>query len=296
MIHEHMRPPHKTSWLDRRLILIMGKGGVGKTSVANVAARHLAGQGKRVFLAHIQELETPRGEGLVQRGPSLYEQTLETDTCFREYIRLKLKVKGLATLFLGSHLIQYLQKVSPGIREIVLLGKVWHERENYDHVIVDMPSTGYALAMINAPINFTRLFPGGPVHQDTLDMSRTLGDSVNTALVNVTLPEEMPLQESADLADELKRLVPENPSWLVVNRRLPPDGALKEAWAIHGAALEKKYPSNPLVRAAQFRSHRSQNQEEALLKFPRGIFADCFIIHDRGALPPSGLPTEVLAP
>jgi anion-transporting ArsA/GET3 family ATPase len=285
----------ESDWLSRRLILIMGKGGVGKSALAGAAARHLASQGKRVFLAHIQELEAADGaKGPQQRGPGLWEQTLETDACFREYIGLKLKVKGLAAMFLGSHLIQYLQKVSPGIREIVLLGKVWHERQNYDHVIVDMPSTGYALAMVNAPLNFARLFPGGPVHQDTLDMTRTLGDAANTALVNVTLPEEMPLQESVELAQELQRLVPSNKSWLVVNKRLAPDPTLKDAWAQHGKELQAKHGANPLVRAARFRVHRTEVQSEALSKLNRNLFADCQIIDDRGALPSTGLPAEAL--
>ncbi len=205
-------------------------------------------------------------------------------------------MKGIATLFLGNHLIQYLQKVSPGIREIVLLGKVWHERENYDHVIVDMPSTGYALAMVNTPINFARLFQGGPVHEDTLDMSRTLGDHENTALVNVTLPEEMPLQESAELAQELAKLIPANQSWLVVNKRMPRDHKLDDVWDKCGKLLEEKHGDNPLVQAAKFRSLRSRSQEKALHAFPQDLFAACHVIDDHGILPSTGLPPKVLLP
>jgi hypothetical protein len=148
--------------------------------------------------------------------------------------------------------------------------------------------------MVNAPINFERLFPGGPVHADAVDMTRTLNDHGNTALVTVTLPEEMPLQESDDLAAELARLVPKNKPWLVVNRKLTVTAKLRALWKEKGAALSGK--PTPLTRAAEFMVTRAERQEAELRAHSPQAFAGCLTIADLGALPPEGLPPQAVNP
>ena len=63
---------------------------------------------------------------------------------------------------------------------MVLLGKIWFERGHYQHIVVDMPSTGYGLAMFQSTDNFVKLFRAGPLYQDAVAMMKTFGDSTQT--------------------------------------------------------------------------------------------------------------------
>ena len=252
-----------TDWLAKNLIIVSGKGGVGKTTLATAAARHLASQGKRTLLVHVLQLGDVE-QKLEKLAPNLSEITLRSADCFREYIIMKLKLKTLYTAFLGNKMTQYLEKAAPGVREIVLLGKVWFERENYDHVVVDMPSTGYALTMINTPFNFAALFPGGPIYNDSKDMISTFSNPKLTSFVIVSLAEEMPVQESIELAENLKGLMPANPSHLVLNRmvRVNP-----EARALHHSEwrkLSEPERASPLWRGLDFLVHREAKQAQLL--------------------------------
>lgn len=248
-------------WMQRNLILFVGKGGVGKTTLAESTAQVLADKGKRTLLIRVLHIEE-KEQKLLEVSKNLHEITLNSTDCFREYIAIKLKVKKIATFFLGQHLIQYFEKAAPGVREMVLLGKIWYEREHYDHVVVDMPSTGYALTMIHTPFNFLQLFPGGPISHDSLAMTETMNDPSKCAIVAVALPEEMPIQESIELYDELKKLLPKNETQLVVNRVLhvSPDAER----ILKFLKSQEDVAKNTLTRALEHSYDRSLEQKEQL--------------------------------
>ncbi|MBI3542281.1 MAG: P-loop NTPase [Deltaproteobacteria bacterium] len=251
------------SWLDRKLIVISGKGGVGKTTVAQAAARALAARGRRTLLIHV--LQLGEEEQKIERlAPNLWTVTLRSEDCFREYIIMKLKLKTLYTAFLSNKVTKYLEKAAPGVREIVLLGKVWFERENYDHVVVDMPSTGYALTMIHTPFNFAALFPGGPIYHDAKDMIATFSDPKQTAFVTVSLAEEMPIQESLELAEELRKLMPGNPSFLVMNRLTRVSADARELHARKWAKLTEGERASPLWRGLDYLVNREAKEAQFL--------------------------------
>lgn len=252
-----------TDWLSKRIILLMGKGGVGKTMLAQAAARGLAAKGKRTLLIHVLQV-VEEEQKLEKVAPNLWQITLRASDCFEEYIMLKLKLKALYTAFLGNKVTQYLEKAAPGVREMVLLGKIWHEREFYDHVVVDMPSTGYALTMIHTPFNFASLFPGGPIYHDSKAMIETFSDPKQTAFVTVSLAEEMPVQESLELAANLRALMPANPSWLAVNRltRVAPEA--RKLFDGTWAQLGEKQKTEPLWRALEHTVSRERKQAEIL--------------------------------
>ncbi len=208
-------------WLSKKLILINGKGGVGKTTLAQETAHKLAASGKKTLLCNVLVMDyNAKNEPLKPESmaPNLWTITLNPSDCFREYIQLKLKLKPLYALFMNNRFIQYLEKVSPGIHELVMTGKIWHERNFYDHIVVDMPSSGYALTMLSTPHNFAELFPGGPIYNDAKAMAETFSDPQQTASVIVSIPEEMPMQESIEFAESLKKLSPQNPPYLIINR------------------------------------------------------------------------------
>jgi anion-transporting ArsA/GET3 family ATPase len=176
---------------------------------------------------------------------------------FEEYAKLKIGMGGLARIFVGNRLVQYLAKAAPGIHELVLLGKVWHERQNFDHVIIDMPSTGYGLAMFHSTRNFTNLFTGGPIHRDAKSMLETFGDPTLAGQLIVALPEEMPLQEALELETYILEQFPKNQPGFLVNRCFP---RLAEASAEHA----RDWPSPVPASLADYARKRGILEEENL--------------------------------
>lgn len=206
--------------IQRNLVFVTGKGGVGKTLVSQAVARTLAQRGKRALWVSIEDPMRPPGE-FKQVKPNLWHLNADPTLSFEEYVTLKIGAAKLAAIFIQNKLMRYLSKAAPGIHELVLLGKIWHERLNYDHVVVDMPSTGYGLAMFQSTANFATLFRGGPIHRDAELMLSTFGDPAKCGFLIVALPEEMPLRESMELSDLLKELFPGNPAAFIANRKFP---------------------------------------------------------------------------
>lgn len=208
------------SVLKRNLIFVTGKGGVGKTSLSKAIALRLSQAGKRTLWVSIEDPLKPPGE-IQPAGPNLWYLNCEAISSFEEYVSLKIGVSSLSRLFLKNKLVRYLAKASPGIHELVMLGKIWFERNHFDHVVVDMPSTGYTLALFQSVNNFSRLFRGGPIHRDADEMLVTFGDPTQTGILILALPEEMPLVEALELNQLLLKLFPNNPSAFIANRLFP---------------------------------------------------------------------------
>ncbi len=230
--------------LDRNLVFVHGKGGVGKTSVSQAIALGLAAKKKRTLWVAIEDPMRPPGE-LLPQGPNLWHLNCSFKLAFEEYAGLKIGMPRLTHLFVQNKLMQYLAKAAPGVHEIVLLGKIWYERTRYDHVIVDMPSTGYGLAMFQSTENISHLFGGGPLHKDAESMLKTLRSPEETGHIIISLPEEMPLRESLELNDFLIRNFEKNPAAFLVNRVFP---QINETLELSPALTER---INPLATSVE---------------------------------------------
>lgn len=220
------------SVLGRNLLFVHGKGGVGKTVVSKAIARSLSQKGERTLWVTFEDPTFPPGE-LTQQGAALWHLNCDFTRAFEEYATMKIGeefgavkigVTHLTKIFLQNKLTRYLAKAAPGIHELVLLGKIWFERNHYTHVVVDMPSTGYGLAMFQSTDNFVKLFRGGPLNRDAEEMLATFRDSEITGHLIVALPEEMPLKESLELNAFLMQMFPQNPPVFIVNRMFPDPG------------------------------------------------------------------------
>lgn len=234
----------------KNLVFVHGKGGVGKSSIARAIAYGLSAQKDiRILLVEFENPTREPGE-LKQIGPSVWHLNAEAMLAFDEFASIKLEKlgflssigSGVTKLFTHNKLIRYLAQAAPGIHELVLLGKVWFERNRYDHVIVDLPSTGYGLAMFQSTMNFSRLFTGGPLAKDAEDMLSTFRNPAVCGHIIVALPEEMPLREAIELNDFLKDAFPANPAAFLVNRMFP-KGSLPISEPSANASTP--YPSSP---------------------------------------------------
>ena len=234
-----MVPPESAGSLSKALrcniIFVSGKGGVGKTTVSQAIAAQLASEGKKTLWVTFEDPFLPAG-GVIPKGQNLSWLNCEAGRAFEEYVGLKIGMPALTHIFLKNSVIQYMARAAPGIHELVLLGKIWYERLHYEHLVCDMPSTGYGLAMFHSVKNFARLFRGGPIHRDAEGMISTFSDPHVCGQVIVSLPEEMPLRESLELRDFLHELFPVSSPAYILNRCMPeiPTAAelpLPESWA-----------------------------------------------------------------
>ena len=215
-----LSPAHLSDLLKRKLLFVTGKGGVGKTAVSQAIALHLSELGRQTLWVTFSDPLLPPGHRQ-QKTPNLTYLNCDPTSAFEEYNSLKIGISGLARIFLRNSLMRYLAKASPGVNEVVLMGKVWYETRNFEHVVVDMPSTGYGLAMFNSARNYAKLFTGGPVQKDAEKMLATFGDATASGCLVVGLPEEMPICESLELYDKLLEFFPANPSAFLVNKVFP---------------------------------------------------------------------------
>lgn len=207
----------------RPLIFVQGKGGVGKTTVATALAQDLA-KDYRTLLVTIEDPLSP--PGIIRKiDGNLYGLNNEAMCAFEEYAGLKIGAPALVRLFLQNKLMQYLARAAPGVRELVLMGKIWHERKNFERIVIDMPATGHGLTMFQAIMNWAQLFAGSVLAKDANAMIETFRDTSQTAHVVISLAEEMPLVESLELRTHLIRILPAAEVSYIANRLFPSSGA-----------------------------------------------------------------------
>ncbi len=233
--------------LTRKIIFVTGKGGVGKTVLTEAIARGLAanrdGDEKNVLWVTIEDPAYPAGE-VRALGDRLSHLNCDATQAFDEYVGMKIGIPTLAKIFTQNKLMKYLSQAAPGIHELVLLGKVWFERNHFDHVVVDMPSTGYGLAMFHSAYNFRKLFSGGPLYEDAGAMIDSFSSARESGVIIAALPEEMPLREAIELDHFLLELFPENRSAFVVNRCFP-------EFDLTDAELKRKSPHSEAQQPVQ---------------------------------------------
>ena len=204
--------------LRRRLVLLSGKGGVGKSLVGSALALAAAEQGKKVLLV---EIDAPReaarflgaeAAGAVETEvlPGLFTLNLRPRGVMDEYVRQVLKLSLLADRVLASPVYDRFLTAAPGLKELMILGKIMvleeervglRRKPRYDLLVVDLPATGHGLSMLKVPIAAAKAVPVGPVGTNARRVLTLLRDPERTALVIVAIPEEMAVVEAAEFHD-----------------------------------------------------------------------------------------------
>jgi len=223
---------------DRRLVLVNGKGGVGKTTVSAALATSLAGQGKRVLVAmcHTKErLSTmldvpPIGSEIAEVKKNLFAVNMDPELAIEEYGRMRVKSRAIYKLLFDNQYVRAFFRATPGLAEWSMLGKAWwHTTEQvssgkskYDVVILDAPATGHGLDMLRVPKVILEVTPPGLLRRDAEEAWALFRDETRCGVAVVTLPEEMPTQESLELADALQNDLEIPIAEVFVNAVLPP--------------------------------------------------------------------------
>jgi anion-transporting ArsA/GET3 family ATPase len=230
------------SLIDRRLILVVGKGGVGRSTVAAAIAGQGARAGKRTLLYEVNANDRfgnyfdkpPVGTEPSQLAPNLWGVNATPASALEEYGVMILRFKSVYEMVFENRVTKAFLRAIPGLDDYALLGKAWfHTTETkrgkpvWDTVVFDMPASGHAFSMLRVPWVIVDTVPEGPLTRDARTVKELLTDQVRTATVLVTLAEEMPVNEALELEAKLTGLgiVPQQ---LVVNQVYPshfPPGA-----------------------------------------------------------------------
>ena len=205
--------------LDRRLLLVTGKGGVGKSTVAAALALRLASAGLRTLLCEVNAggrlgrmLEHPGvGPEVTAVEPNLSMVDLEPDASMREYVLSKIRLERVYRAVFENRMVRYFLRFVPSLAETVMLGKVlWHVRQwpdapgGFDRIVLDLPATGHALTLLGVPQSLVTALPSGPMSSEADWMLELLTNPVLTSAVLVSLPEELPVNETLELAQSLR--------------------------------------------------------------------------------------------
>ena len=243
--------------IPERLILVSGKGGVGKSAMACALAICAQRHGQRVLVIDVAAgggVATHLGVGplgftSIETRPGLWALAMDRSKALIEYLQVQVGVPGLATFGPVARAFDALAATAPGIREIVTLGKVlWEVRQQqYDLVVADCPPTGQIFGLLRAPSTIAELVPSGRIRQQAEWMAGLLLDPAATRLILVSLAEELPTIETEETLALLEQEKVIGATQLVTNRVLPRlatdavgRGAAAEAAALHRSLWEEQ--------------------------------------------------------
>jgi anion-transporting ArsA/GET3 family ATPase len=217
--------------LDLKLLFVTGKGGVGKTTVASALALFASGLGKRVLICEVDARgdvagfyeAPPTGFAETEVLPGLFAMTMDTEASLREYLKLQLRIPVVGRIGPLAKAFDFVATAAPGVQEILTVGKLAYEvrERHYDLVVVDAPASGHIVGQLAAPQAINSLVKVGLIRSQTDWMLDILSDPLSTGLVAVCTPEEMPVNETIELAVRVKDETTVQLSAVVVNRVLP---------------------------------------------------------------------------
>ncbi|HNI36532.1 MAG TPA: ArsA family ATPase, partial [Microthrixaceae bacterium] len=217
--------------LDRRLLFVTGKGGVGKSTIASSLALLAANEGKRTLVCEVDakgNLADFYGTKPLRFEPTevqagLFAMSMDTEESLREYLRLQLHVPLIARLGPLARTFDFVATAAPGVKEILTVGKLAYEvrERNYDLVVVDASATGHVVGQLASPVAMKELVSVGIVRQQTEWMLNILTDPDQTGVVVVATPEEMPVNETIELIGRLDSETDIDVAAVIANRVLP---------------------------------------------------------------------------
>ncbi len=248
--------------LKKRLIMVMGKGGVGKSVVSAALARLLLEQGKRVLYVQInakdkasQYLNIPTaGPDLQHPLPNLFTVNITPEAAMKEYVLMQIRLELVYRLVFENRAVKYFLKVVPALNDLVVLGKIYfHEKETdrqgkpkYDVILVDAQPTGHGLFLLKLPYVMKKAVTGGPVLREASGMLELLKDPKKTGIVLVTLPEEMPVSETLETFYTVRDEFQMPQSAVVVNQVIR-SGLTEQEQARLGELLQTTENNSPLA-------------------------------------------------
>jgi anion-transporting ArsA/GET3 family ATPase len=258
--------------IERSLIIVSGKGGVGKSAVSAAIALLAQRAGKKVLV-----LAMSPGPGLaahlgigsldyepIEVRPGLYAAAIDRAKALTEYLQAQMGVPRMARFGPLARAFDALASTAPGIREVITMGKVLYEvrQRRWDLVVADAPPTGQIGSHLVAPRTVADLVPTGRIKGQAGWMDAILGDPERSGLLLVTLAEELPVNETRETLAWLDEHPVIDVLPPVVNRVLP-------KLEVTAATMRRLEPG-PVHDAAQLHRSLYVGQQEWLDELPPG--------------------------
>jgi anion-transporting ArsA/GET3 family ATPase len=286
------------SMLDRKLLVVTGKGGVGKTTISAALALAAAGRGKRTIVVELgAESRLPGLFDVAAAAPGLECQledrlwsiSIDPDRAMLEWLQaLGGRVSGRVLASSGT--FQYFTAAAPGAKELVSMVKIWRlTREQgrrkrtgggYDLVILDAPATGHALGLLGSPHTFGAIARVGPIAGQTKHVRELLEDPSQSAYIAVALASEMAVTEALELEQGLERQLGRSLEAVIVNGVLPKrfsTAELARVAATSDAAERRAASRDDAVKGAAVRAafsvhERARFQQNQIARLRRRHF------------------------
>jgi anion-transporting ArsA/GET3 family ATPase len=212
-------PAFIDDFLQRRVILVLGKGGVGRTSVAAAIAHCAAARGMRALIMETDSrapIAAAYGHESNFRpkelASHLWAMLLERQASLEEYLSFVVARPILRAVF-ASSLYQYFVHAAPAVRELLMVGKIYHEVERrpvslprWDLLVVDLPASGQSLSMLGMPFAARETFGDNLVGREALEVGRFLRDPAKCAMLVVTSADHLALTETLEIHRRLAKL------------------------------------------------------------------------------------------
>jgi anion-transporting ArsA/GET3 family ATPase len=272
------------------VVFVTGKGGVGKTTVAVALGLRAAAAGKRTIVCEVSAQEnasrifehTEIGFHEVEVAENLWSISIDPDESMREYVLLQLKVRAMRDMLFRSRIFNYLAAATPGLKELVTIGKIWELAQldrkvksgrKYDLVIVDAPATGHGIGFLQTPRTFAAIARVGPIHSQAQQLDRLITDQEHTGVAIVALPEEMPVNESAALEHDLREEVGVAVDRVYMNGLYPERFSNQEAEQLAELSDGEDGAVRAAARAALSEHNRARSQRAQLARLRRRVEA-----------------------
>ena len=222
-------------FLAPKVLIVSGKGGVGKTTVAAALALVAARHGRKVCVAEVDRKGTlPKlyGGGDLTYEPrqlsaGVWGMNIVPDEALAEYLDVQYHMKRIAKVFSSTHFVDYITATAPGLKDILVLGKIWYLEQgrtsnlNFDNIIVDAPAAGHMLQFLSAPTGLSEAVRVGPIQRQADWLKEMLQDPDRTRVHLVTLAEEMPVTETLETSKALADRVGINSGAIFANAIYP---------------------------------------------------------------------------
>jgi anion-transporting ArsA/GET3 family ATPase len=279
-----------TGLFDARFIINTGKGGVGKTTVTAAMACAMAARGKRVLLMELNAVDRLGslfaapvvGSDIVSLAPNIWAVNTTPADATREYAMMIVRVRAIYRAVFENRLVERFLKVIPGLPELTMLGKAYyhetevgaHGRPKYDAVLIDAPATGHGMFLLQIPQVVSSAISSGPMASETRRMLDLLRDHERTMVNLITLPEELPVNETFDLRDQLRRAFDVRVGHVILNGVLPsrfsPEEAAQARTLLNTHGRDDD-DLGALIGAAVFREERAAMQQQYVERVQRGF-------------------------
>jgi len=271
----HNTKKMKVSGFTEKLLIVSGKGGVGKSALASAIAVKCAEKQRTILLTMDAGERTHPFFNVrfeyepVELQPGLFGANLEPLAAIREYVRRKVPFSGFYSAFLHSRMFRDFADAAPGFQELMSLGKIFDlaTTSNFERIVVDAPASGHLRTLLDVPEATLKAVLVGPLNHNARRIQDLLLDPERTRLVVATLPEEMAIREARELLEYCReRRMHAGP--VLVNQYVPRRFATFELKALAQltAATEAGDGLDWGVRAALAEAALAQVQQEALVE------------------------------